>query len=125
MNLNQVTVPCLDIHESIEFYKKLGLELIVHTHDNYARFLCPKGNSTFSLHRVERQSSNNIWVYFEVEDVSKKVTELKELGLHFDQDTTEQPWLWTEARLLDPYGNLIIIYSAGENRVNPPWRISE
>jgi hypothetical protein len=53
--------------------RKLGLELIVHTHDNYARFLCPNGDSTFSLQLVEAQTSNNIWVYFEVEDVSNKV----------------------------------------------------
>jgi hypothetical protein len=97
----------------------------VHTHDNYARFLCPNGDSTFSLQRVEAQTSNNIWVYFEVEDVSKKVAELKELGLHFDQDTTEQPWLWNEARLRNPFGNLIIIYKAKENRINPPWRLKQ
>lgn len=123
MNLNQVTVPCLDIHESIEFYKKLGLKLIVHTHDNYARFLCPNGDSTFSLHRVETQTSNNIWVYFEVEDVTKKMAELKKQGVQLEDGIKEQPWLWTEARLRDPYGNLIIIYNAGENRINPPWRL--
>ena len=35
----------------------------------------------------------------------------------------DQPWLWREAYLRDPAGNLICLYHAGENRRNPPWRI--
>ena len=34
-----------------------------------------------------------------------------------------QRWLWKEASLNDPDGNKIIIYEAGKNRKNPPWRI--
>ena len=32
-------------------------------------------------------------------------------------------WLWREARLVDPSGNVICLYHAGENRLNPPWRV--
>ena len=49
MNLNQITVPSLDLTKSIPFYKKLGLNLIVKALPNYARFECPDGNSTFSF----------------------------------------------------------------------------
>ena len=35
----------------------------------------------------------------------------------------DQDWLWREARLADPSGNIICIYRAGENRRFPPWRI--
>ncbi len=48
MNLNQVTLYVSNVPSSIPFYESLGLELIVHTHDQYARFLCD-GGSTFSL----------------------------------------------------------------------------
>jgi catechol 2,3-dioxygenase-like lactoylglutathione lyase family enzyme len=51
MNLNQVTVPSLDLTKSIPFYKKLGLKLIVEALPHYARFECPNGNSTFSIHQ--------------------------------------------------------------------------
>ena len=34
-----------------------------------------------------------------------------------------QPWLWREARLLDPSGNVVCLYRAGEARRYPPWRI--
>ncbi|MFY0672955.1 MAG: VOC family protein [Bacteroidia bacterium] len=125
MNLNQVTIPCTDIHKSIEFYKKLGLKLIVHSHNEYARFLCPNGNSTFSLHKVASKTSNNTWVYFEVDDLAEKIANLKANKISIEEDIKQQPWLWTEARLKDPYGNQIIIYHAGENRINPPWRLKE
>ena len=49
---------------------------------------------------------------------------LKQKGLKFDLDPTDQRWLWREARLKDPFNNQIILYYAGENRINPPWRIS-
>ena len=52
MNLNQITVPSLDLTKSIPFYKELGLNLIVKALPNYARFECPDGNSTFSLHQL-------------------------------------------------------------------------
>lgn len=48
MNLNQVTVPSLDLAKSISFYKRLGLKLIVEALPHYARFVCPDGDSTFS-----------------------------------------------------------------------------
>lgn len=47
MNLNQVTVPSLNVEKAVNFYQKLGLELIVKALPNYARFACPDGNATF------------------------------------------------------------------------------
>jgi hypothetical protein len=32
-------------------------------------------------------------------------------------------YLWREAVLHDPSGNKIKLYWAGENRLNPPWRV--
>lgn len=124
MNLNQVTIPSKDVKKAIEFYEKLGLELIVHTHDHYARFLCPKGDATFSIHYREIINTHEgAIIYFEVDDVAKKVKLLKEKGIKFITETTAQSWAWTEAKLKDLDGNTLIIYHAGENRKNPPWRI--
>ena len=53
MNLNQITVPVIDVEKSIIFYEMLGLKLIVKALPHYARFECPTGNSTISLHQVE------------------------------------------------------------------------
>ena len=62
-------------------------------------------------------------LYFEVQDVAKKVTELKANGIIFETEPTAQTWLWTEARLKDLDGNQLIIYHAEDNRKNPPWRL--
>jgi catechol 2,3-dioxygenase-like lactoylglutathione lyase family enzyme len=122
MNLNQITVPVKNVPASIEFYKKLGLQLIVHTHDDYARFEC-EGPSTFSIHRVDQlPSGEGIWVYFEVPDVDKRIQELMDVGLEIGEHPKDQTWLWREARLKDLDGNQIIIYHGGENRKNPPWK---
>lgn len=124
MNLNQVTIPSRDVVQAIDFYKKLGLKLIVHTHDAYARFECPEGDSTFSIHQVvDLPTGSGVIVYFEVLDVPKTIKRLVEQGIAIDELPKNQPWLWTEASLKDPDGNTIIIYHAGENRKNPPWRI--
>ena len=52
MNLNQITVPSLDISRSVRFYEVLGLRLIVHS-PHYARFECPDGDATVSVHLAE------------------------------------------------------------------------
>ncbi len=124
MQLNQITVPVRDVIQSIGFYEKLGLVLIVASTPHYARFVCPNGEATFSLHEVaELGSGEGVWVYFEVENVEEKVKNLVDKGLTFEELPNDKPWLWREARLKDLDNNQIIIYHAGENRLNPPWKI--
>jgi catechol 2,3-dioxygenase-like lactoylglutathione lyase family enzyme len=49
MNLNQVTVAVNEIAPAVAFYRGLGLRLIVLS-PHYARFECPNGEATFSVH---------------------------------------------------------------------------
>jgi catechol 2,3-dioxygenase-like lactoylglutathione lyase family enzyme len=125
MNLNQVTVAVTNITQSITFYQTLGLRLIVHTNDNYARFECPGGDATFSLHKVDQMQRGGTWTYFEVPNVDRKVAELAAAGIKVDEMPEDKSWLWRESRVTDLDGNQIIIYHAGENRKNPPWRMGE
>jgi catechol 2,3-dioxygenase-like lactoylglutathione lyase family enzyme len=124
MDLNQVTVPSLDIAQSIRFYVRLGLRLIVDS-PHYARFECPVGNSTFSVHLTDSAALAKTVVYFEVSDLDQTVAALKLQGLQFLSDPRDEPWLWRESRLADPSGNEICLYTAGENRKNPPWRVPD
>ena len=124
MNLNQITIPSLDVEKATEFYTKLGLHLIVDARPRYVRFELPNGDATFSIHLVEKLPiGDGISVYFQNENLDEIVDELIGKGFQFDLLPTDQPWLWREARLKDVDGNQLIIYSAGENRKNPPWRI--
>jgi catechol 2,3-dioxygenase-like lactoylglutathione lyase family enzyme len=123
MNLNHVTLAATDIDESIEFYQRLGLELIVRS-PHYARFKCPQGDTTFSIHLADKsQSASSAVVYFETRFLDERVSQLRRDGIAFLQDPRDEPWLWREARLIDPSGNTICLYWAGANRLNPPWRI--
>lgn len=124
MNLNQVTVPCLDLAASVEFYVRLGLELIVHDPPKYARFVCPNGGSTFSLHLADRADTVSApVVYFELDDLDARVRVLAEADVRFEQLPRDQEWLWREAYLRAPAGNRICLYHAGKNRLDPPWRL--
>jgi catechol 2,3-dioxygenase-like lactoylglutathione lyase family enzyme len=121
---NQVTVPSADIVRSIEFYNRLGLIQIVHSPPGYARFVCPDGDATFSIHHTDDLSAGaGPVVYFECDNLDETVAELKRRGFEFDSDPVDQPWLWREAYLRDPDGNVICLFFAGENRLNPPWRM--
>ena len=124
MDLNQVTVSVTNIDKAIEFYEKLGLELIVKT-EHYARFVAPGNEATFSIHQSEHFQTNDTVVYFETPDVDKTIAELKLKGFEIIQEPVLQTWLWYEFYLNDPDGNKICIYYAGENRLNPPWRIKK
>ena len=124
MNLNQVTIYSERPAETVEFFEELGLKRIVDSLPRYARLECPDGESTLSVHITsDAQTTSNIVLYFECEDLNAKVEQLKAVGLIFDQDPTGRDWLWREAYLKDPNGNKICLFYAGENRKNPPWRV--
>ena len=124
MNLNQVTVPSTNVAAAVEFYRRLGLRQIVESLPKYARFECPDGGTTFSIHLVDQlPSAPGVVVYFECADLDAQVAELKARGLVFETEPEDQPWLWRECYLNDPDGNRICLYYAGENRLNPPWRL--
>jgi len=127
MDLNQVTISAKDVEKSTLFYKQLGLHLIVDAIPKYVRFECPNGHSTFSIHKVDTVNttkSNSITIYFENENLDQTVDNLQKKGLTFTQLPEDMPWLWREAHLYDPDGNKIILYYAGKNRKNSPWRIN-
>jgi catechol 2,3-dioxygenase-like lactoylglutathione lyase family enzyme len=123
MDLNQVTLPATDLAVSVEFYKQLGLRLIVDSIPRYARFECPDGNSTLSLEHVSEPPATGVVIYFECKELDQVVAYLKSKEVAFESEPLDQPWLWREARLRDPAGNQICLFYAGVNRKNPPWRV--
>jgi catechol 2,3-dioxygenase-like lactoylglutathione lyase family enzyme len=124
MWLNHLTLTVEDVEASARFYTRLGLTQIVANYPLYARFIAPDGVNTLSLQRSEQPlGTSSVSIHFEVDDVDLSVRQLKGAGFDFIEDPTDQPYLWREAKLLDPDGHIIFIYHAGENRLNPPWRL--
>ena len=124
MRLNQVTLAVSDLGRAVDYYRRLGLVQIV-ADEHYARFACPDGDSTFSLERTDVVSPSQTIVYFECDDLDATVARVESAGIHLDQAPVDEPWLWREARLRDPDGNPLCLFHAGENRLNPPWRIRD
>jgi catechol 2,3-dioxygenase-like lactoylglutathione lyase family enzyme len=125
VRLNQVTVGSTDLDTSEDFYTKLGLKLIVKD-DHYLRFECPTGDSTFSVDLVDRvPQSEQVTLYFESDNIDVEYNRLCHLGIEFEQPPSDQPWLWREARMMDPDGHRLCLFYACENRRHPPWRFSE
>lgn len=114
---------------SVAFYQSLGLTLIVDSAPRYVRFEFPEIGggepATLSLHEVSGDMQPNVnWplIYFEVDDLDAYISNKKLTPL---APATTQSYLWREADILDPAGNKIRLYQAGENRRYPPWRKEE
>ena len=123
MNLNQLTIYTTRPVDTVDFYRTLGLRLIVDSLPRYARLECPDGESTLSVHESDSDQASGIVLYFECEELDPVVDDLKSVGIVFEQDPVDQPWLWREAYTRDPAGNRICLYHAGKNRKDPPWKI--
>jgi hydroxymethylpyrimidine/phosphomethylpyrimidine kinase len=124
--LNQVTVTGKDYVKQVAFYTKLGLKQIVDSPVNgYARFEA-WGGTTFSVQiDPDEEIAPTTALYFECDDLDSRVEALARSGIVFEHGPRDQPWLWREARLRDPAGNIIFLYRAGEARRFPPWRMTE
>jgi len=122
--LNQVTVTGTNYERSVDFYRRLGLSQIVDSPENgYARFETA-GGVTFSVQiDPDEKIIATTAIYLECDDLDERVEQLARSGIAFEHGPRNQPWMWREARLRDPDGNIIFFYKAGENRRFPPWRM--
>jgi len=123
MRLNQITVSAANVGDAWRFYLKLGLIPIVDSRPRYVRLRSPNDDATLSVQ--QGQACIGTTVYFECEDLDARVSELSATGIQFTQLPKDQPWLWREAELFDPAGNRIVLFHAGKNRLDPPWRVQQ
>ncbi|MEO7365265.1 MAG: bifunctional hydroxymethylpyrimidine kinase/phosphomethylpyrimidine kinase [Sphingomicrobium sp.] len=123
--LNQVTLTGTDYERSVAFYVGLGLKQIVANPPDYARFETA-GGATLSVQiDPDETVSATTAIYLECDDLDEQVDRLARAGVPFEHGPRNQPWMWREARLRDPDGNIIFLYKAGEARRFPPWRIED
>src|SRR5689334_17851532 len=124
--LNQVTVTGTNYERSVDFYRRLGLRQIVDSPDTgYARFETAGGVTLSVQIDPEEKIAATTAIYLECDDLDDRVEQLARAGIPFEHGPRNQPWLWREARLRDPDGNIIFLYKAGESRRFPPWRMEE
>ena len=124
MRFNHVTLIVSDLARSLAFYETLGLAPIVLERPRYARMVFPEGDETLSLEVTgEPPVSSRAQLFFECPNLDETASKLKENGVAFEQEPTDMDYLWREARLRDPDGHDIRLYYAGENRLDPPWKL--
>jgi hydroxymethylpyrimidine/phosphomethylpyrimidine kinase len=124
--LNQVTVTGTNYDRSVDFYQRLGLHQIVDSPENgYARFETAGGVTLSVQIDPDEKIIATTAIYLECDDLDERVEQLARSGIAFEHGPRNQPWMWREARLRDPDGNIIFFYKAGEHRRFPPWRIKE
>ena len=122
--LNQVTVTGTNYERSVDFYRRLGLKQIVDSPDTgYARFETAGGVTLSVQIDPDEKIIATSAIYLECDDLDERVEQLARSGIAFEHGPRNQPWMWREARLRDPDGNIIFFYKAGENRRFPPWRV--
>lgn len=124
MKLNQITLDVRDVAVSRAFYLKLGFRLLVDS-PHYCRFQSPDGETSFSIHIADTVRSGGATLYLESQDVDADHERLAAAGISFDSDLADQSWLWREAEFRDPDGHRWKLYHAGENRLDPPWRVKD
>jgi hydroxymethylpyrimidine/phosphomethylpyrimidine kinase len=124
--LNQVTVTGTNYGRSVDFYQRLGLRQIVDSPDTgYARFETAGGVTLSVQIDPDEKIVATTAIYLECDDLDERVELLARSGIAFEHGPRNQPWMWREARLRDPDGNIIFFYKAGENRRFPPWRMDK
>jgi catechol 2,3-dioxygenase-like lactoylglutathione lyase family enzyme len=126
MRLNHVTLIVSDLARSRAFYERLGFELIVLAEPRYARLVVPGNQATFSIEvtgDAPATGPGQAQIFIECDDLDARVAALEAAGVAFHQPPTTMDYLWREARTRDPDGHDIRLYFAGENRLDPPWRL--
>jgi predicted enzyme related to lactoylglutathione lyase len=124
MRLNHVTLPAEDLAASIAFYEALGLKLIVLAEPRYARFEVD-GGSTLSVEVTPGAAAGSAEIFLHCDDVDADYAAALARGVAFDAPPTDQTYLWRTATTRDPFGNRIVLFTAGSAQHFPPWRLDQ
>ena len=96
-----------------EKYKKLSQKLLNLLDRDPSKGFTQR--QIFSILRISQPSQRK--------QMKVMLEKLIKQGINIDDLPKDKAWLWRESYLKDPDGNQLILYKAGENRKNPPWRI--
>ena len=123
--LNQVTLTVNDYAKSVDFYSQLGLKQIVDSPENRLRPLRDRRRrDPLDPGRSGREDLADDRRLSRMRRSRRAGRAARARAASpFEHGPRNQPWMWREARLRDPSGNIIFLYKAGEARRFPPWRI--
>jgi Glyoxalase/Bleomycin resistance protein/Dioxygenase superfamily len=95
MNLNQVTLPAVDVGPAVDSYRRLGLRLLVEDLPRHAHLELPNSEGTLSIEQAsEPAADHGPVVHLECEGLDQTVRQLRAMGIRFDGLPIDRPWLW-------------------------------
>lgn len=125
MRLSHLTLAVSDIPRSKAFYLSLGLTPIV-DEDHYCRFLT-EGDATLSIELKPGAAiapSGEVGLEFaSPQALDARVAALKAAGVAIAEGPVDRSWLWRDARIHDPDGHVLMLFYAGANKLDPPWKV--
>lgn len=124
MRLSHVTLAVSDIPRARDFYLNLGFELIVDA-AHYCRFITA-GDATLSIEKQDGFIAPAAHIGIEFDSAAAldaRVEALRAAGVAIAEGPTDRTWLWRDAHIHDPDGHVLLFFYAGENKLNPPWRV--
>lgn len=129
VRLSHVTLQASDIARSRAFYLALGFELIV-DEAHYCRFLARvdegPGDETLSIehHAPPIRPAAQLGLEFSsAAALDAFVAALPGRGVAVAEGPIDRTWLWRDARVFDPDGHEWMLFFAGPNKLDPPWRV--
>jgi catechol 2,3-dioxygenase-like lactoylglutathione lyase family enzyme len=124
MRLSHVTLHVADIRRSRAFYERLGFELIVAA-DHYCRFIVGESTTlSIEAHHEAITPAAHVCIEFDSPAaLDAEIARLAASGVATAEPPNDKRWLWREARLIDPDGHILIYFFAGENKLDPAWRV--
>lgn len=86
----------------------------------FTRLTCPVGGSTRSIRHTKEVKEHSTVIYFEVDNLGQVYKGLCIQRIRLTSKLQDQSWLWREANLLDQDNHQLKLFTAGNNRRNPP-----
>lgn len=124
MRLSHVTLLVCDIPRARAFYQALGFTLIVDA-AHYCRFIT-EGDATVSIEKHDGPIAPAAHIGIEFDSAAAldaRVETLRAAGIAIAEGPVNRTWLWRDAHIHDPDGHVLLFFYAGENKLDPPWRV--
>jgi catechol 2,3-dioxygenase-like lactoylglutathione lyase family enzyme len=129
MRLSHITLFVSDIPRSRAFYLALGMPIIV-DEPHYCRFIArldaEGGDETLSIERHDGPVAPAAQIGLEFsspEALDQYVAGLQARGVQVAEGPVDRSWLWRDARVFDPDRHELMLFFAGKNKLDPPWRV--
>ena len=107
LGLAEVSFVVLDLHKSLEFYKKLGFEVVEGVLDENWQVVAQNG---FRIGLYQGHINKNLITFFH-KDMGAKIKQIEDMGIELDTEVVNEDDGTIGVTIMDPDGNKIYLNS--------------